>query len=598
MKTHRIPLMRAALIVLALAPGWVAALAQDNAGVDVTDHERVIQTMVGQVADYWTTRNDDAGLIEAVGASDDPLYIAPLIDMAYFLRGTDSRLEEAVYTALAQLSGQDFRADWTAWFTWSSAQNPALPPGYGAFKGALFSTLLDPAFARFFPPDVLETARVNLHEAVWGGVRVDGIPALVNATQITPQEANAEGEAFTQFCREGDCRYPAPDEYVFGVSINGDNRAYPLRLLNWHELFNDVIGHAPLYDEPDGEIVCHYRAPGPFRAVARQGDSWVQISGDSAGCPVNGWLGAPETLVWTDSGGWDAVRAALPDSGETPLTYSRGLHGSVPGKAVALAYCTLCGSGILYDTTIPDLVVDGEHQGETVLEFGSTGMLMRSNKLMYDRNTDTVWNAITGEPAFGPLAGSGIRLTILPVVVTDWAAWLAEHPDTSVLSLQTGYNRPYINGQAYHDYFNDPDFIMFPVWQQDTHENANKEVVFTLNLNDTPKAYPLRYLVAEGVTNDTLAGIDVVIVTRETPGRSFFEPGGAAVRAYQRGGHTFQPGETSHEVIEQDGAVWIVTEDALISPDGETLARLGGHLAFWFGWYGFYPDTLVYEGES
>ena len=70
------------------------------------------------------------------------------------------------------------------------------------------------------------------------------------------------------------------------------------------------------------------------------------------------------------------------------------------------------------------------------------------------------------------------------------------------------------------------------------------------------------------------------------------------MRAYERGGHTFQPGATSHEVVDENGVVWAVTEDALVSPDGETLGRLGGHLAFWFGWYGFYPDTLVYAGAA
>jgi hypothetical protein len=71
-----------------------------------------------------------------------------------------------------------------------------------------------------------------------------------------------------------------------------------LRLLNWHEMFNDVLGHAPLYDEPGGEIVCNFRAPTPFQAVGRQGTDWVQIVGESAGCPADGWLTTPEDLIW------------------------------------------------------------------------------------------------------------------------------------------------------------------------------------------------------------------------------------------------------------------------------------------------------------
>jgi hypothetical protein len=263
-----------------------------------------------------------------------------------------------------------------------------------------------------------------------------------------------------------------------------------------------------------------------------------------------------------------------------------------------LSYCTLCGSGILYNPTLHDVVVDGEEVDEITLEFGSTGLLMRSNKLMYDRATNTVWNAMLGTPAWGELAGQNVELERLPVVVSDWATWLEDHPDTSVLSLNTGYDRLYRNGGVYADYFNDPDFIMFPAWQQDTSEQENKEVIFALNINDTPKAYPLKTIVPEVVVNDTLAGDNVVIISEASPERAFFEPGGATVRAYERGDFTFVSGDSRHEVVDQNGTIWQLTEDALISPNGETLDRLPGHLAFWFGWYGFYPETLVYEGAS
>ncbi len=577
----------AALLVIAVV--LLVSMTSAQIPPDLTNYRATLIRLVGDLYDARSFGGRSTALIEAIAASEDPLYIAPLIDLAFFTRG-GGPLNDAVFSALNSLAGQPFGADWEAYFTWASEQDIPLPPGYDEFKGLLFSTFIDPEFARFFQPGVMDTARVNLLEAVWGGVRVDGIPSLVNARQITPEEAYASEQANRRFCRLDDCAYPAPDEYVFGVSINGDNRAYPLRILNWHEMFNDVLGHVPMYDRPGGERVCNFRAPTQFQAIARQGDGWVQIIGESAGCPAGGWLAEPESLAWI--AGWEAAQAALPDlaqNGAQPLSAEDGVGGRVRGTPVMLAYCTLCGSGVLYDVTVD---VGGSH---IVLEFGSTGMLMRSNKLMYDRNTDTVWNAMTGEPAFGPLADSGIRLEILPVVVTDWATWLAEHPDTSVLSLDTGYNRDYANGAAYEDYFNDPEFIMFPVWQQDTTRQENKEIVFTLYLNDTPKAYPLDVIIPEVVTNDTLAGIPLVIVSRETPGRDFFEPGGAAVRAYERSDHIFTPGDTPQEVVDENGAVWMVTEEALVSPDGERLARLGGHLAFWFGFFAFYPNTLVYE---
>ena len=65
---------------------------------------------------------------------------------------------------------------------------------------------------------------------MWGGVPVDGIPALDNPTMIDPAEAN----------------YLEPQERIFGVSLNGDTRAYPARFLDWHEMFNDVVGGEPV----------------------------------------------------------------------------------------------------------------------------------------------------------------------------------------------------------------------------------------------------------------------------------------------------------------------------------------------------------------
>lgn len=577
--------------------------SEAQSGYDLSDYRRTMIRMAASAQDARSRVPIDEQLFVDIGLSNDPLYIAPLIDTAYFLRG--SATEERILFSLQRLTGLDGSSSWQDFFEWASKTDIKLPPHYDEFKGLLLGSVVDPEFVRFFEPGVQQNAKVNLLEAVWGGVRVDGIPSLVNAKQITPEDATQEGLALSQFCREDDCSYPATDELVFGVSINGDNRAYPLRLLNWHEMFNDVIGHSAMFDAIDGEQVCNFRAPTSFSALAYQtdtaGNDWVTISGESANCPETGWLAA-DTLEWPSTT-WEAVKASLPnlDNGDDALETSN-VTGRVAGKPVMLAYCTLCGSGVLYDATIPELsylTTQGEpvSLGETVLEFGSTGMLMRSNKLMYDRKTDTVWNALTGVPAFGPLVSSGITLERLPVVVTDWSDWLAEHPDTTVLSLETGFSRNYANGGAYSDYFNNPDFVMFPVWQQDTSEQGNKEMVFALELNGTPKAYPLETLIAETVTNDIVADQSIVIISKATPNRDFFEPGGAAVRAYERGERSFSQSSNDKEFIDDLGQTWTLSEDALTSESGETLARLPGHLAFWFGWYGFHPDTLVYAQE-
>ena len=77
----------------------------------------------------------------------------------------------------------------------------------------------------------------------------------------------------------------------------------------------------------------------------------------------------------------------------------------------------------MYSTT-----VDGE-----VISFGTSGFLYQSNKLMYDRKTNSLWHQFRGEPVTGELADSGIVLHVIPVSLTTWGEWLASHPDTTVL---------------------------------------------------------------------------------------------------------------------------------------------------------------------
>lgn len=580
------------------AAGWILALclllAQSVGALDydTANYRKTMIQMLGAAHDASRGRLIDVAVYDAVATSGDPLYVAPLIDIAYF--GRSAEINRAVIETLNVLTGENM--GWKGYFEWAGANDIALPPFYDEFKGQLLASFVDPEFTRFFEPGVADTAAINLVEPVWGGVTVDGIPSLVNARQISPKDAIDEGFQHVDFCRDDDCSYPAADELVFGLSFNGDSRAYPLRLLNWHEMFNDVIGHAPLFAEPGGELVCNFRAPTPFEVRARSGDDWLLVYGRSADCPRSGWLRSAD-VVWIgveDAG----TPLELPDleAGEDAL--SVGLRGRVDGKPVMLAYCTLCGAGVLYDVNIPDLAytnIAGEvvELGDTVLEFGSTGMLMRSNKLMYDRNTDTVWNAITGEPAFGPLVSSGVVLDVLPVVVTDWASWLATHPETSVLSLDTGFLRNYTNGAAYSDYFNSTE-LMFPSWQQDTAAIQNKDMVFALRLQGEAKAYPLATIIPERIVNDRVGQTVLVIVAEATPERDFFEPGGAAVRAFESEGLVFSAGDDRTTLVSDDGRRWQITEGALIASDGERRERIGGHLAYWFGWFGFYPDTLVY----
>ena len=234
--------------------------------------------------------------------------------------------------------------------------------------------------------------------------------------------------------------------------------------------------------------------------------------------------------------------------------------------------------------------------------FGTSGLLYRSNKLMYDRATNSLWSQLLGEPVIGPLADSGIKLEIFPVSLTTWGEWRAEHPDTTVLSLETGYYSPSFyppesDPTAFYFDYRESAETLFPVWNRDPRLDT-KEEVLGLSVDDVHKAYALATLQAERVVNDEVGGAEVVIVTSSLS---------MDTRVYARHGRVFSVADEDADeegesrglplaVVDPDGVSWLVTEAALVNTNdaSQTLPRLPSHVAFWFGWFAFHPDTLVY----
>ena len=237
--------------------------------------------------------------------------------------------------------------------------------------------------------------------------------------------------------------------------------------------------------------------------------------------------------------------------------------------------------------------------------FGTSGLLYRSNKLMYDRTTRSIWSQLLGEPVIGELADSGIKLDFFPVNLTTWQEWREEHPDTTVITRNTGIYPPEVyqsenNPQSfYYDYRNTP-LTMFPIWQRDESLNA-KDFVIIVRAGDVSKAYSLDALQDKRVLNDQVGGVNVVLISGS--GTTL----GAA--AYERGDETFTPpdgylvsdpnGPPPQELRDSAGNVWHIAEHGLVrSPtSGSELSRLPSHEAYWFGWYAFHPDTELYTGR-
>lgn len=410
---------------------------------------------------------------EEIAAQWHDGYAGMIVDLLDYMRRTSIlqpqawiRLNELAQF-LGELTGQQFGLDVDAWhqWVWSGPYEPH--PDYETFKGLLYRQL-DRSFDGFFG-EPGETA-IRLDEIQWGGVAVNGIPPLDHPEYIDAADAD----------------FLDGSNIVFGMSFDGESRAYPKRILAWHELALDRIGD----------------------------------------------------------------------------------------RELTIVYCTLCGTVIPYDST-----VGGEQR-----VFGTSGLLYQSNKLMFDAETLSLWSSLTGEPVVGPLVGSGLRLTALPVVTTTWEEWRREHPDTTVLSLDTGHARDYSEGAAYRRYFATDD-LMFDVSRRDARL-LNKTEVLALRFADPairPTAIDADFLLERPVYELEIEGVRLVIVTSLA----------GANRVYSAGEHRFERLDERGRIIDAMGRVWLVGEDALrASFDTRTeLPRVPAHRAFWFGWYAQYPET-------
>ena len=232
--------------------------------------------------------------------------------------------------------------------------------------------------------------------------------------------------------------------------------------------------------------------------------------------------------------------------------------------------------------------------------FGTSGMLYRSNKVMYDRKTETLWNQLLGEPMVGELVGSGIRLDFFPVALTTWGEWLAEHPHTTVMSRDTGYYAPQLyqredNPRSIYFAYREDAETMFPVWNRDGRL-APKQLVLGLDVDGVHKAYAIETLMGERLLHDVVNGVDFALLG---------SPLSADALAFRSGGMRFKlppdAGESLPDtLIDADGVVWRVERDGLVNTDN-TSQRLPLHpanVSFWFGWYASHPDTLLYDAPE
>lgn len=156
--------------------------------------------------------------IQRVALSDEPRFIAPLVDMLWLELGWERWVREA----LERVSGERFTTA-SDWYAWMTATPPPLPDGYAEWKGRLLA-VIDPLFADTIP----EAAAIDgpgPEQLVWGLVRVDAVPPLVGPENVHRVEE----------------RYLQDSDVVYGVVVDGVQRAYPERIIGWHGSATDTV---------------------------------------------------------------------------------------------------------------------------------------------------------------------------------------------------------------------------------------------------------------------------------------------------------------------------------------------------------------------
>ena len=281
-------------------------------------------------------------------------------------------------------------------------------------------------------------------------------------------------------------------DVVFGIYLGNEAKAYPKRILAWHEMVKDEVG----------------------------------------GIPVNG------------------------------------------------VYCTLCGAMIAYNP-----VQNGTHY-----ELGTSGFLYRSNKLMYDKETNSLWSTLQGKPVAGKLVDKGIELDRFHVVTTTWGEWKKRHPSTKVLSFNTGYNRDYGEGVAYKDYFA-TDELMFRVPFEDERLKRKAEVIALRWEKPEPVqlAIAVDYLKGKKVYQHTHEGHSFVVLVDKS----------GASRVYESlSDLNFAEFDGEYQLTDAEGGSWVMDELKLNGPDDRVLKRMPHHRAFWFGWHSAYPKSTLISGSE
>ncbi len=300
---------------------------------------------------------------------------------------------------------------------------------------------------------------------------------------------------------------------------------------------------------------------------------------------ADGWLEAKEPVIALE------IEGATKAYPLQILTWHEIVNDELAGVPVAATFCPLCNSAVVFDRRL-----DGQ-----VYDFGVSGNLRNSDLIMWDRQTQSWWQQLTGEAIVGTLTGA--QLDILPATITAWRDFKEAYPEAQVLSRDTGHRRNYgANPYVGYDEVGQSPFLFFG--KEDDRLGATERVA-AVALGDEAAAFTFTFLAANPVVNYAVGGEEVVVFFR--PGaRSALggpsiaesrEVGSTGVFLREVNGQTLTFHAQDGEYFDREtGTRWNVFGRGVEGEfAGSQLTPVPHANHFWFAWAAFRPDTVVVQ---
>ena len=276
------------------------------------------------------------------------------------------------------------------------------------------------------------------------------------------------------------------------------------------------------------------------------------------------------------------------------LIWHEIVNDEIGGVPVTVTYCPLCNTAIVFDRR-----VDGQ-----ILDFGTSGNLRNSDLIMWDRQTESWWQQITGQAIVGSLTGTILKF--IPAPLVSWADFRDSFADGQVLSRDTGYAKNY-DLPPYRGY-DELDNRPFLFAGQIDDRLAAMERVVGLSVGDEDVAYPFALFESVPVVNDMVGGQDLAIFyvgdtlsvfkdfravdNRQVGSTGVFDPNLDGQKL------TFTA-EDGRFVDDQTGSTWSILGEAVDGPlKGSKLEQLVHANHFWFAWSAFNPETEIRSAEA